>query len=64
MINALVEFAGGEALEIGALPPGDVDDLDIFARAHDLCRRVVDANILERVGEGLQQIRLVDGRRR
>ena len=54
MINALVEFARGEALEIGALPPGDVDDLDIFAGAHDisLCRRVVDANILERSARG------------
>ena len=48
MLHALVELARGEALEVGALPPGDVDDLDIFAGAHEigLGRRMVDADIL------------------
>ena len=35
-LQSLVELARGKALEIGALPPGDVDDLDIFAGAHDI----------------------------
>ena len=50
MLDSLVELARGEALEVGALPPGDVDDLDIFAGTHDigLSRRVVDADVLQR----------------
>ena len=48
MFEPLVERAGGKALEIGALASGHVDDLNIFAGAHDigLGRRAVDADIL------------------
>ena len=58
MLHALVELARGKALEVGALPPGNVDDLDIFAGAHDvgLRRRLVDADILKRIGERLWQV--------
>ena len=61
MLNSLVELARGKALEIGALAPGNVDDLDEFAGAHDigLGGRLVDADILQRIGERLGQRRLV-----
>ena len=38
MLDALVELARGETLEVGALAPGDVDDLDVLAgtRRHRL----------------------------
>ena len=60
-LDALVELARGEALEIGALAAGDIDDLDVFAGAHEigLRRRAVDADILQRIGERLGQRRLV-----
>ena len=55
MLDALVELARGEALEVRALAPGDIDDLDIFSGTDDigLSRRVVDADILQRVSERL-----------
>ena len=61
MLHALVELARGEALEVGALAAGDVDDLDVFAGAHEigLSRRIVDADILQRIGKRLGQQRLV-----
>ena len=48
MLDALVELARREALEVGALPAGDVDDLDILAGAHEigLGRRMLDADIV------------------
>ena len=57
----LVELARGEALEVGALAPGDIDDLDILAGANEigLCRRLIDADVLKRVGERLGQQRFV-----
>ena len=54
---ALVELAGGKALEIGALAAGDVDDLDVFAGADEIGfrRRPVHADVLQRIGERLRQ---------
>ena len=48
MLLTLVELAGGEALEVGALASRDIDDLDVLAGAHEigLGRRMVDADIL------------------
>ena len=61
MLQALVERARGKALEVGALAPGDVDDLDIFAGANQigLGRRPVDADILNGIGQRLGQVRLM-----
>ena len=58
-LPALVQLAGGKALEIGALAAGDVDDLDVFAGADDIGfrRRPVDADVLQRVGQRLRQER-------
>ena len=54
---SLVELARREALKIAALASGDVDDLDVISGAHEigLCGRVVDANILQWVGERFRQ---------
>src|SRR4029078_393738 len=48
MLNSLVQLARGKALEIRALPPRYVDDLNIFAGAHEIgsSRRFVDADVL------------------
>ena len=61
MFQSLVERARGKALEVRALAAGDIDDLDIFAGAHEigLGRRLVDADILNGIGQRLGQVRLV-----
>ena len=48
MLDALVKLARREALKVGALPAGDVDDLDVLAGTHEigLSRRMLDANIV------------------
>ena len=61
MFQSLVERARGEALEVGALAAGDIDDLDIFAGANHIGfgRRLVDADVLKGIGQRLGQERLV-----
>ena len=63
MILALVELAGGEALEIGALAPVDVDDLDVVAGLDEigLRRRGMDAQIRDGVGQGIRKLEFQDG---
>jgi hypothetical protein len=61
MLNSLVEFARRKTLEVGALPPGNVDDLNIFAGAHEIgpSRRFVDADVLQRIRKRLGQQHIV-----
>ena len=62
MLNALVEFAGVKALEIGALAAFDVDDLDVVTGLHEigLGGRGFYPQVQHRVGQGIGQVKLAD----
>ena len=62
MLNALVEFAGVKALEVGALAAFDVDDLDVVTGLHEigLGGRGFYPQIKHRVGQGIGQVKLAD----
>ena len=57
MFNALVELSRGKAFEIRALPPIDINDLDVVTCLHEigLCRLAVDTHVTQRIRERVWQ---------
>ncbi len=62
MLDAPVQLAGVKALEIGALPPVDVKDLDVVAGLDEIAfrRRRFHPQIEDRVGQRIGQVMLPD----
>ncbi len=60
MVASLVELARRKALEVGALAPVDIDDLQIVARFDEVGfrRRRMDAQIEHRIGKRVAKLRL------